>query len=101
MTHGILDPKSGKFAPIRPVHSRDPDGVATAVATAQGNANLHQKPTLIAERDDVTGEISTHGRVLPSVNGGSNTISSIVSGGGSPPPGVRTKIQARSPFRRG
>lgn len=93
-THGILDPKTGRF------HGARAGDIASAVSTAQGNANLHQKPTELASRDDVTGEVSTHGKVLPSVNGGANTISSIVSGGGTPPAGVRTRIQARSPFTR-
>ena len=91
--HGIID-KDGRFKPI--VHP----ALGSLLASAQGAANLHQRPTGIAEQAD-DGTVEVIGTIKPSVNGGANTISSIVSGGGSPPPGVRTRIQARTPFARG
>jgi hypothetical protein len=94
-THGVIDPLTGVF------HGARAGDIASAAATAQGNANLHQKPVERASFDEATGKITRHEAVLPNVNGGANTISSIVSGGGSPPPGVRTRIQARTPFTRG
>jgi hypothetical protein len=91
-TNGIID-KDGRFKKI--VHP----AAGSLLASAQGSANLHQRPTGIATQDP-DGTVKVIGVVHPSVNGGANTISSIVSGGGTPPPGVRTRIQARSPFAR-
>ena len=91
-TNGIID-KDGRFKPV--VHP----AAGSLLATGQGVANLHQRPTGIATQAE-DGTVKVIGVVHPSVNGGANTVSSIVYGGGTPPPGVRTRIQARSPFGR-
>jgi hypothetical protein len=93
-THGIIDPRTGVF------HGARAGDLASAEATARGNANRYQKPVERASYDEATGKITKHEVVQATVDGGANTASELVTGGGSPPPSVRTKITARSPFRR-
>jgi hypothetical protein len=92
MKNGIID-KDGGFKPV--VHP----AAGSLLATAQGAANLHQRNTGIATKDD-DGTVRVVGVVRPNVDGGAGNLASAIAAGAAPGQRMQ-RIQARSPFRRG